>query len=75
MSEQETALTDEQAQERIRNMFIALDDIYTLHKPNTTEEQWVCEHCTNCDGEVNWPCPTAKIILDTLGVTGKTPAE
>jgi hypothetical protein len=61
-------LTDEEAQERIKNMFIALDQIYALHGPNQAAEPWVCAHCSNCDGDVVWPCETEKIILEALTV-------
>tara|TARA_R110001606_G_scaffold265516_1_gene414546 strand:- start:887 stop:1090 length:204 start_codon:yes stop_codon:yes gene_type:complete len=57
-------LTDEEAQERIANMFIALDTIYNLHKPNQAEEVWTCTECNDAE----WPCNTEKIILETLNV-------
>jgi mannose-6-phosphate isomerase-like protein (cupin superfamily) len=57
-------LTDEEAQERIANMFIALDSIYNLHKPNQAEEVWTCTECNGAE----WPCNTEKIILETLNV-------
>jgi hypothetical protein len=57
-------ITDEQAQERIANMFIALDTIYNLHAPNQAEEVWTCDECSGAQ----WPCNTEKIILETLGV-------
>lgn len=57
-------LTDEEAQERIANMFIALDSIYNLHKPNQAEEVWTCTECNDAE----WPCNTEKIILETLNV-------
>jgi hypothetical protein len=64
----EIQLTDEEAQERIKSMFIALDAIYKLHGPNQEKEVWICQHCSNCDGDVEWPCPTEKIILEALEV-------
>jgi len=66
MSEETNAqeLTDEQAQERIANMFVALDTIYKLHAPNQAEEVWTCDECSGAQ----WPCSTEKIILETLGV-------
>jgi hypothetical protein len=64
----EIQLTDEEAQERIKSMFIALDAIYKLHGPNQEKEVWICQHCSNCDGDVEWPCPTEKIILEALAV-------
>jgi hypothetical protein len=71
MSEEtnEVQLTDEEAQERIRNMFLALDAIYKLHGPNQQVDPWICQTCSNCDGDVAWPCETEKIILDSLGVS------
>jgi hypothetical protein len=70
MSEEtnEVQLTDEEAQERIKSMFIALDAIYKLHRPDQEKEVWICQHCSNCDGDVEWPCPTEKIILEALAV-------
>lgn len=65
----ETALTDDEARERIKSMFIALDAIYALHAPNQEANPWVCNHCSSCDGDVAWPCETEKIILDALAVT------
>lgn len=64
----EVQLTDAEAQERIQNMFIALDKIYNLHGPNMEQEPWVCKHCSNCDGDVEFPCPTEKIVLESLGL-------
>jgi hypothetical protein len=61
-------LTDEEAQERIKSMFMALDEIYKLHGPNQESEVWTCQHCSNCDGDVEWPCQTEKIILEALAV-------
>jgi|694.fasta_scaffold30476_2 hypothetical protein len=72
MSEETTQepadLTDTEAQERIQNMFIALDKIYNLHAPDQTTEPWTCKHCTNCDGPVEFPCPTEKLVLESLGL-------
>lgn len=70
MSEEtnELQLTDEEAQERIKSMFIALDKIYALHSPDQDAETWTCQHCSSCDGDVAWPCETEKIILEALSV-------
>ena len=70
MSEEanEVQLTDEEAQERIKSMFIALDQIYSLHGPDQESDPWICKHCSNCDGDVVWPCETEKIILEALTV-------
>jgi hypothetical protein len=70
MSEEtnEVQLTDEEAQARIKSMFIALDAIYALHGPDLDSDPWVCKTCSNCDGDVSWPCETEKIILNALGV-------
>jgi len=70
MSEEanEIQLTDEEAQERIKSMFLALDAIYKLHEPNQESDPWICKHCSNCDGDVVWPCETEKIILEALTV-------
>ena len=57
-------LTDEEATQRIANMFEVLDKIYMLHAPNQTEEIWTCDAC----GGVQWPCVTEAIILEGLGV-------
>jgi hypothetical protein len=57
-------ITDEQAQERIANMFVALNAVYNLHAPNQAEEVWTCDECSGAQ----WPCNTEKIILETLGV-------
>jgi hypothetical protein len=61
-------LTDEEAQDRIKSMFIALDQIYSLHGPDQESDPWICKHCSNCDGDVAWPCETEKIILEALTV-------
>jgi hypothetical protein len=70
MSEEtnEVQLTDEEAQDRIKSMFIALDQIYSLHGPNQEAEPWICSHCSDCNGDVEWPCATEKIILEALAV-------
>lgn len=65
---EDPVLTDAEAQERIQNMFIALDKIYNLHGPNMEQEPWTCKHCSNCDGDVEFPCPTEKIVLESLGL-------
>ena len=65
MTEETTPeITDEEAQERINNMFIALDSVYNLHAPNQAEEVWTRDECNGAQ----WPCNTEKIILETLGV-------
>lgn len=61
-------LSNEEAQERIQNMFIALDKVYNLHAPKTDVEPWVCSHCSNCDGDIAFPCPTQLIVLESLGL-------
>ena len=61
-------LTNEEAQERIQNMFIALDKIYNLHAPHTEQEPWICKHCSDCNGDVPFPCETQKIVLESLGL-------
>lgn len=57
-------ITDEEAQERIANMFNALDAIYNLHAPNQTEEVWTCDECDGAE----WPCKTEKLVLESLGI-------
>jgi hypothetical protein len=66
MTEQQ--LTDEEAQQRIASMMLALDAIYQLHAPNTDNEPWTCSHCSSCDGDVEFPCQTETIILRALGI-------
>lgn len=71
MSETEaiTPLSDEEAQQKIKNMFLALDSLYQLHAPQHDEEDnWTCTHCSSCDGDVSYPCQSAAIILVSLGV-------
>ena len=70
MSEEtnEVELTDEEAQDRIKSMFIALDQIYALHGPDQESDPRICKHCSNCDSDVVWPCETEKIILEALAV-------
>lgn len=80
MSEQEPQISDEEAQAQIQSMMLALDAIYNLHCPKDTKaDEWVCNECTTCDGDVAWPCNTEQIILAALGLTNetieKTPAE
>lgn len=74
-NEPQVELTDEEAQERIRQMFIALDAVYQLHAPNTEVMPWICSHCSNCDGEVEFPCETEAIILRALGLGSPVPLE
>jgi len=64
----EVQLTDKEAQDRIKSMFIALDQIYSLHGPNQESDPWICSHCSDCNGDVEWPCQTEKIILEALAV-------
>ena len=59
---EEPQITDEQAQEQIANMFIALDAVYNLHSPNQASDVWTCDECNG----VEWPCKTEKIILESL---------
>lgn len=68
MTEQPPVITDEEAQNRIRNMFTAIDEVFQLHGINQTEEPWTCTECSNCDGNIEYPCPTVQIILKSLGL-------
>ena len=80
MTEQPPAITDAEAQERIRNMFIAVDGVFQLHAINQEEEPWTCTECSSCDGNIEYPCQTVQIILKSLGLPmpdlkEKTPTE
>lgn len=61
-------ITDAEAQERIRNMFIAVDGVFQLHAINQEEEPWTCTECSSCDGNIEYPCQTVQIILKSLGL-------
>ena len=62
--ENETEMSEEEAQRRIANAFEALDQVYQLHAPDQSKEEWWCNHC-----DVEWPCETEKIILESLELT------
>ncbi len=68
MTEQTPVITDEEAQERIKNMFTALDAVFQLHAINQEEEPWTCVECSSCEGNIEYPCPTVQIILKSLGL-------
>lgn len=76
----EQIITDEEAQRRIKNMFIAIDEVFQLHAINQEEEPWTCTECSNCDGNIEYPCPTVQIILKSLDlqmpeIKEETPTE
>lgn len=62
--ENETEISEEEAQQRITEAFETLDKVYQLHAPDQSTDEWRCSHC-----DVEWPCPTEKIILDGLRIT------
>lgn len=68
-------LSDEEAQQRIASMVMALDEIYQLHAPNTETMPWICSHCSNCNGDIEFPCETEAIILKALGLGSPVPME
>jgi hypothetical protein len=68
MTEQTPAITDAEAQDRIRNMFVAIDEVFQLHGINQEEEPWTCIECSSCDGNIEYPCQTVQIILKSLGL-------
>ena len=68
MSEEQPIISDEEAQTRIKNMFIAIDEVFQLHGINQEETPWTCTECSSCQGDIEYPCPTVQIILKSLGL-------
>lgn len=57
-------ITDAEAQQKIAAMFETLNEVYLLHAPDQEVTPWTCKECNGTE----WPCKTAKIVLDGLGL-------